>query len=205
MGNDESVIEQPDESGNSGTEQESKSLLEQLTKERSLKEKLITEQNEKNKKHKLLKEERETVQQQYNELKTKFDELAEQLNGSKKDLDEAKSFRLQVEAARQTEYEQLYASIPAEKQSLIPETDSVSAKLDYIKKNSKHLFDGPAAFVSQAIKTPFTVNIPPEEANIFVSLTPEERAIIANRIPEEAAAELKARNPKIFEQFLKRK
>lgn len=202
--NDEGVhsTTSTDESGKPVTEQ----LARELDKERAIKEKLVAEQIEKNRKHRSLKEERMRLEQQYNELKTQFDALSSQFSSASKDLAEAKAFREQVEGNKKAELQSILLSVPEERKTLIPTGMSVEDQLKYIKTNWQHIFGGASTSRQMLpdLVNAFNVTVPARENLGNVSLSPEEKRLTARFLSEEAALELKARNPKIFEQFLKK-
>jgi len=165
----------------------------ELEKLRAIKDKMAKEQVEKNRIKNTLKEERQMLQQQLDELKSQF-------QGSMGELVALKEYRERVLSEQKAELESLVSGIPENKRSLFEDIPE-EKRLSYIKKNWSHFFEtsAPQPRMSDALFFPMR-----EQQSVSVMLSPAEKALIAGKLTEDAAIELKQADPNYFQKYLKK-
>ena len=193
---------QTDESGKQEASAETlKKEIETLRAERdkleAIKQKLVDEQQSKNRKHAELKGKEAGMEAQLKELQDKHLDVLTRLEEQEKERTSLKEYVSREETKKQAELEALKASIPDEKKSLIVESLPVDAQLEFIKKNSVFLLGTQNSNVF-----PLPVH-KPKGSEQTVTLASEELAILGN-MPEDIALDIKRRDPSFFQKFLKK-
>jgi len=201
---DESTKGQTDESGKTQSDLKELQgkildLTNELAKAAKVKEKIVTEQNKKNEKFSLLKEEKSGLQNQFLGLQQSHTDLLSKFENISSEYEKAKTFREKQELKQQAELDRLVLSIPEEKKSLLPSFLGAEEQLNYIKQNYKFLL-GSQATPDELFKVPSQDIRKPSK----VALTDAEKSLLGPNLSEQTAIMLKSRNPKYFENFLKK-
>ena len=167
------------------------------TRLQGIKEKMVSEQQTKNEKHKILMSDSDSLKESFLTLKSEHEELTSR-------FESRDSFFIAENARKAASLESKLSQIPEDRKNLIPDYSGfeegarVQNTLDYIERNQLHLFGK-----ADLKQTAFPFHKPAVKTENEIKLTPEE-AVIAERgnISLPAALEMKRRDNEYFQKFL---